>query len=734
MKLDTIQQLARVRADGGSRPCPKERLDAIKEEFKQLCTDAGYEANDRRQLAGDIRFCVWPGQSPDGKKHDTEEKDAFPFEGASDARLRLADGTVNEQVMIIMAALMRATLNFKGGGVTPELGAQLVTLWDHLLANHLGAEWFVEWTKVAQWRQGDSPAVAFMQVWWKQETELLEEELTAEDFSGRFLALVGQQDPAAAQSPESAAMIQAMLADPEMLEALAGACQSIYPEMPEARARMVAKSLQKTGRAVFPYPQVKNGRLCVKARRLFEDIFVPENTPTDLRRGRIIYVREWVSRVELEEREAAGEFRPGFVSKVLEHEGKSGWQHLTHYGADGSRLANPESREWDPTRQRGLYELITAFYRATNADGIAGIYSVTYHHAVEDAGTDEELQNYRTGRYLFIPCRREILGNTLWQTRGVCELAATDQQSLKLLHDSFMDHAQLCTVPPLEVPASRPKLNLVIGPLKQIKVQRQGEIRFMTMAQYPQSNDKVQQSVQAMHDRYFGRFADSNPPDLVRLYGQNLVDFFLLEAQEVVRLGLQIALQFMTDEQLAEVWGEDAQAITRGARELESLFQAELSFEAGMLQFEFLQKVGELITNYALAWDTQSQILRGELISWFMAAISPQLRRRAVRPAEEASRKEIDDEENNFAKISAGVEPPMQESGQDFRLRLDVLLGIAEKNPESVAKLTPTSRAIWEARIKHLQGQVMQQENKRIGRLMARPALDGAAGAEAAAA
>lgn len=729
MKNDLIRNLTRVRSDGGTRPCPQERLDAIKGEFRQLCTDAGASVNDRRALSEDIRLCHWENQSPDGRKHSTDDKPAFPFEGASDARIRLADGTVNEQVMILMAALMRANLSFRGGGVTPDIGARLIELWNHLMSHHLGVDWFVEWAKAAQWRQGDSPAVAFMQVWWHEETELVTEELTAEDFIARFTDLVALEDPEYAASPEAAGEIQALLNDPTLREELAGACMTLYPEMPEARAAKVARGLQERGWTVFPYPRVKDGRLCVKARRLFDDIFIPENTPTKLQRARIIYVREWVSQVELREREGRGEYVKGFVDAVLEHEGESGWTHYTRYGENGEYLGEPRQVAWDKNRQRGQYELITAYYKATNDDGVPGIYSVTYHHAVDFAGTHEELQTYKTGKYFFCPTTREILNEGFWQARGVCELAATDQQSLKLLHDSFMDHAQLCTVPPLTVPANRPKMNLVIGPLVQVKEQRQGEIRFMTMAQYPQSNDKVQQAIMDRHDRYHGRFSSSVPADLVRLYGENLVNFFLIEVNEAARMGLQIALQFMTDEQLREVWGEEWEPAAKDVRSIQNLFQVEFSFEASMLHFDYIKAVGDLITQYVLSWDTQSTIKREELVSWFMSAISPQLARRVLRPVEEANQAEIADEENNFAKIAAGVEPPMATSGQNFALRLEVELSIAERNPEAIAKLTPKSREIWEARVKHLQGMVMQEQNKLIGRTMARPALDGGAAA-----
>lgn len=732
MNIDLLQNLSRVAADGGSRPLPPERLAKIKDEFKQIATDAGNTANDRRAQAEAIRFCQWENQSADGKKHEADGKPAFPFEGASDARIRLTDGTVNEQVMVLMASLMRANAAYtiKGAEADDDTrAANLALLWQHVLGNQLGADWFVEWTKIAQWRQGDSPAVAFMQVWWKNEVELQTIELDGQAFGQKLMEQLAEAAPEAAQSPELAGEIAALLADPDLRETLSGVLLTLYPDMPQSRAAKVAANLQERAGAVFPYPHEKEGRLCVKARRMFDDLFIPENTPTDLQRGRIIYVREWVSEAELREMESRGEFVNGFADEVLKHEGLSGWDHVTHYTAEGGYSDTPQTRAWNKDRHRGQYELITAFYRAANDDGIPGIYSVVYHHNVEFAGTDEELQNYKTGKYFFIPCQREILGNGLWSARGVCELGATEQQSLKLLHDSFMDHAQLCTVPPLTVPANRPKMNLIIGPLKQIKEQRQGEIKFMTMATYPQSNDKVQAAIMAAHDRYHGRISASVPADLVRLYGQSLVDFFLIEVRQVVRMGLQICLQFMPDETMQRIWGTGWEPVARDIREIQNLFDVDMSFEAGMLQSDYMKQVGDIISTYVLAWDTQSTVKRDELVAWFMGCISPQLARRVLRPVQDANANEVKDEENNFAKISAGVEPPMETEGQDFSLRLEVQLGIAEKNPEAIAKLTPASRAIWDARMKHLQGQVMQEQNAVIGRTMARPALEGGAAA-----
>src|SRR5215469_3072844 len=62
-----------------------------------------------------IRFMRWSDQNPDGKKHDKPGKPAFPFDGASDTRIPLADAIVNENVAICCGAFWRAMIRPKMG-------------------------------------------------------------------------------------------------------------------------------------------------------------------------------------------------------------------------------------------------------------------------------------------------------------------------------------------------------------------------------------------------------------------------------------------------------------------------------------------------------------------------------------------------------------------------------------------------------------------------------------------
>lgn len=729
MKPDT--KWNQLRGDGGTQPMPPDQLTKLKQGFEQMCKDAGNEVNDRRAAADDIRKCVWPGQSPDGRKHRDamDGREPFPYEGASDKRERTADAITNEQVMVIMAALMRFNLGFAGlPGATKlesdELAEKLSHLWEHVERNQLAAEWFTEWTRFAQWRQGDSPAVGVMQVYWHQERALKPVTLSEPEFRAKIAELAVKQGLQPTQ--EDMLDLEEMLAVTERAPDLAELLQVLYEDMPPSTAAKAAQQLQEEGECAFPYPYVCENRLRMKARRLFKDVFVPENTePTEMQRARRIDVLEWFDETELREMESGGAFDTrGFVDEVLKHPGKSPFKYFSHRAGDGTWSSSPQERTWDESRQKERYALVTTFYRATNKEGIPGTYTIVWHHAVEQAGTKQRLVDYQIGsrRYPFIFSVRELWADTLWESRGNCELSATEQQSLKTLHDMFMDNAQLATVPPIEVPASRPKLALGWGPLRMIKVNRPGEIRLLTPPQYPAATDKMIAIVKDGLARYFGQIADGNPADLVRLYQQSLVDFMFIPVAEVMTVGTMLAVQFMEDEQLASIVGPDAVAQVREIATA-GRFHAEIDFEAGMLSMDYMKQIGEMISNYVLKWDTQSTIPRDVLVKWFLGQLSRRLANRLTRPVADANQSEIADEEKNFSLIASGVEPPMMEAGQNWALRRQTLLDIGRKNPEAYAKLTPTSWQILTARLQHFDGQLTQEKNAIIGRTMASPAL-----------
>lgn len=712
-----------VKGDGGTKPVLPARLNWLKDEFKRITQRAGWSVNDRRLLSEDTRYCRWQGQSQDGRKHSDIDsgKPAFPFEGASDVRMRTADEIINEQVILLMSAVGKMQLRF----TTPDpakadMGDKLGVLWEWIKNNQLKREWFFELRKLAQFRQGDSPAVGFMQVYWKEETTLQSMTVTSEEVISEVLKAAAARGDEV--TPEIEQSLEAAFKDPEKQDVLIAIVSAHWPEMPKPRSKTVAKDLLDSGEATFPYPVAMPGRVALRARRLMEELFVPENTQ-DPQRARVFFIREWFTAVELRDKERKGEFLPGFVDEVLKHEGMSCWRQYAHWNIHGDYSSRVIERSWDPDRHRGQYEIMAAYYRASNDQGVAGIYSVVYHGSVEMPGSDMELFNYKHGQYPFPAFPREILTGRLWDTRGISELAMTEQQSLKTLHDSFIDHAQLSTVPPVKVPASRPKLALVLGPLKLIKENRPGEISFMAPPSYPASNDKANERIIARIDRYFGRMSPTNSPDFVRAYQQDLIDSFLFDLVELIRMALQLAQQYMDDETIQRVLGPDSLPIARSVEDIQGQFDVEMTFDAGMLSIEYVKVIAELVTNYAYKWDKAGQIRSDELEKWFFSSLSPTLARRVLQPIKQANQNEVDAAQSDFGKIADGIEPDRPTEGVDFETRLDTIMNIGKQNPEAFTSLKPVSKQILDDHIQYLEGQVEQEKNAVIGREMAKRTL-----------
>lgn len=706
--------IAVVEKDGGNAAVTQEDLARFKAEAETLAKDAGYNVNHRRNAAEETRFTLWEGQSADGRKHAEAQdgKPAFPFEGASDQRVRLADMLVNERVLILTAAALRNVPRVKGLDLANEpLGARLTTLLKWVLKNKLGGQYFREVVKLAQYQEGDSPAGAVAGVWWEQETALEMRVVTL-----RELAALLQQSGA---TPEQLNRAAATLMDPTQEESALAVLQEFFPHLSEARAKKVVTQLREDGRAEFPAPYLRLDQPVFCAYRLFDDIFFPANT-REAQRARCWFLREWLSEVELRERIVSDNYAESFVQEVLKHEGTTQFPTYRRDPANGDfQLARNEDKE----SYKGLYEIVTVCFKAVNQDHIPGIYYLSYHHAVEFAAKERELLDYKHGKYPFVFFSREILGSRLWDSRGIPELAATDQYALKLLADSFNDNVSLSTLPNIKVPRRRSKLSLVIGPLKIIKEDRPGDVNWMQPPQYPAGNDKQQEEIRRRVDEYFGRISEHVPPMLTQLHQTGMVMNFLTNLADALSQLLQLCQQYISDEDLQMITDDQGAAIARSREDIQGKFLVELSFDPRDLDLEYLKTVAELIFKTVLTSDTLNTVQRDKLIQWFMSSLSPALAEHTLRPVEQANQSEVSEEENNFAKIAAGVEPPMLAEGQNYPLRLQVLLGIVQKNPEALQKLSPTSREIFQARVEHLQNQVQQLKNAQIGRQVGQPVL-----------
>ncbi len=726
--------IAVMAGDGGEQKLNIEdgELRRFIAEAQEIAKGASYNVNERRFASEETRFCIWEGQSPDGRKHSEAQdgRPAFPFEGASDARIRLADMIVNERVLILVAAALRNLPRVKGLELQNEgLGHKLTTLLNWVIKNKLGSQYYRVITELANYQEADSPSGAVLGVWWEQETALRMQTVTVEQLQQLLVQTLGQQaglapgqmaDPAVLRPiVQRVAAMEAKLMDASQDDTTAAALQELAPHLSDRRAHQVVKDLREQGSASFPAPYLRLDQPMVCAYRLFEHVFFPTNT-TEAQRSRCWFIREWLSEYELRERVVSDQYTEEFVEEVLKHEGHTGWPLYRRNPTQGDFMVikQEESKE----AYRGLYEVNTVLYKAVNDDYIPGIYYFPFHFAVEVAGHERRLLEYEHGQYPLVYFSREVLGKRLLDARGVPEIVATEQTAMKLLADSFNDNVSLSTLPNIMVPRRRSKLSLTIGPLKIIKEDRPGDVRWMEPPQYPQGNDSQQKEIRRRVDEYFGRVSAEIPPLLTQLHQTGMVMNFLASLGDALTQVLQLCQQYMSDEELAQVTGDDGIPIAHSLEEIQGKFLVEVSFDPRDLDLEYLKEIAGLIIQI-LQIDTLGTIERDKLVQRLFTMINPLLAANTLRPVQAANASEVKDEAVNFARIAAGDEPEMVKDGQNFPLRLQVLTGIVQKNPEAFQKLSPVSRKIFDARMEYLQNQVQQMRNAQIGRQVGKPAL-----------
>ena len=695
-----------------------EDLQELKASLDEIFTDAGRHVAERRKVGAEVRFCLWEGQSEDGRKHSKAfgGKAVFPFEGASDVRMRLADMVVNENVALLVAAAVRGTVQVvQGVESTDAAQAELVrALLRWMLLGKMGRRYWREVVKAAQYREGDCPGCAIVATGWRQEWGMEYRTLGIEELVMRL----GEARPNATQR-DATDLVNA-LANPESEESAAVMISALIPDAVEKQLPGIVRQLREAGKAEYAARYLCRNEPVVEALRLFRDVFVPPNT-TELADAEAIHRRVLLSPDRVKAMEEDEGWSKDFIKAVIEKKGETFRAESEEGFADiveGNRHVAPESA-------KGKCEIFYSYRKQADENGVPGVFVTVWSAVAQMAAKDAELLDYWDGEYPFVEFSREVLNDRLWDSRGVPEVLSSDQYQLKQQDDTFCDHTSVATLPPVRVPRNRPRMEMVIGPLVQVKENRPGETGFWDVPEYPRASEAYVARVNRRVNEYFGRPGEGIDPELVILKRQMMVDGFMSSLSDVVRKVVCLGFQFLPDETLQRIAGEAGERtpMPRGRRDVQQGFDVMMSSNVRNLSMEYVTKIAEVIGTQLLTVDTMSTVQRDQLTQVLFEMIDPFIASRVLQPVEQASQKEADDEELNFVKIRAGIEPPMMEQGQNFALRAQVLQGILQKNPAALKGMDETSKAILQKRLEHLTFMQQQAQNAQTGRVGATPAL-----------
>ena len=685
-------------------------IEEIKREM-QYAINGAFEFYERNEHALNVRYCWWEAQTRDGRKHGTLERQPFPWEGASDARIRTVDMVIEEHAALLLAALKNAKVQVttpKAGDI--DTGSRMSALLRWYINNSMADEIDAEIEPLANMMLTFGSAV--LSIDWLQTLGYSQQTITLDDLA---------QMAAQAGGPQMAGKLQELIFAPAMRPAAMQFLQEQNPMLSEGDAGKILDDLQKRGEATFPKPYIDESRPSLLALQPFQDVFFPVNT-TRLQKARWIAQREFLTEVELRARVKTDGWDEEWVEQVLLTEQGKMW-NWNVYALEVLERMREIGGVWGEAMNQAdkMYEVWHFRHRAQK-DGFPAIFNTVFHPLVSKSTNSgpnygkHEILPYLHGEYPYVEFVRERHVRTLLSSRGYPELLDTQQTEIKVQRDSRTDRASITTMPPIKVKLRRGGTKNSYGPGVEIPLEKMDDMEPMAFGAPDGTSMEIEEKARMDIDEYAGVAGEGIDPGRILAKQQKLVNTWMSRWKAAGRQMLALAQQYTPPMTIPRIVGQFAKPIDISREAIAGEFDLQMTFDQRLQNPEYVFDLLKGIQTFLLPMDTNATIDRDVLVKYGMAAIDPTLADLAVRDPQTAQQSEIEDEQANVAKMFAGQEPPMKLQGQNFGARLQVLQA-AIKNPRimALAQQWPDFGQMLERRGEFLRQQIAQQKNKTIG-------------------
>jgi hypothetical protein len=686
----------------------------LQSELTDILEDAGRNLR-RRDDFDDVRYARWSGQSDDGRKHEDEiGARPTPWEGASDIHMRLADRLINEHVHMALESFFRSNMSVSGVETSDQKKA---AYWRDCLAYFLEQRMLPELRReveiLAQEMFSGSPAIGILGVYWQQETIMRMKSFNVQD----VVQIVSEQGG----DEEAAQQILTILQDPDMEQDAMGLLMQHFAGVKEEVLSKALVDFRATGSMEVPTPTIHENRPRFVAHRLYEDVFVDANC-TELDRARVIMRREWLSETELRDKILSEGFDEEFVEQVLEKsEGQSGVAEYDY--RNPIQLGVHTMGKGVEGDFNDLYEIFYAYHRVYDEDtNVPAIYCTAFSSHVPDLYGKHEILKYGHNQMPFVLFTRERLSRSIFDSRGISELVATNQYEAKVQRDLRNDASQIGVIPPLLVNARRAGLNLMVAPASQITISRPDDVGWLQPPPLSQSSMEAEQAAIMDAERYFG---NPEKPEARQMYQQCMVNRWLDSWREALSQALSLCQQYLDPAFVARITGGPVEEIAMKQEDIEGRFDLSLRFSVDTLNPEFMEKKLDAVTKLT-QFDVTGALDRNKLLEIMAESIDPMLAKQVIMDKQTAAQKEIDDEQNSWVKIMNEIEP-LPKEGVNFQLRSQTAQQIMQQSQEFQKKASesPLVKQLADNRMKYLQFGIQQQENAQIGRIGVKPVMGG---------
>jgi hypothetical protein len=678
-------------------------IPSLYDEYMRSTQNGGNTANIAEN--DDIRLARWAGQTDDGKKHSENRPDgdpAFPFEGASDVRCRLVDKTINEIVAMLITTFDRCQVKVKGIEFNDSEGAATANvLMSWLLESKLRTELRKEAQLLANYtlQYGWSG----LNVIWEQETGIRHQTIRMEE-----LLMVVQR--AIQENPNSSiASLPDAIMNPEKADFAASVLMSYLPSITEKDAKAAVKDLRENGVVNIPESFISKNQPSIVALKPYDEISFPPET-IDIQKARVVFRRTFVTEVELRSMAQQYGWSAEFVEEAVNTAG------MQSQFNDPNLLPAAALINYQVNRNDNLIELVYAYSRQLNESNQTGVYQTIF--CPQSGSTNyaqHELLGYAHNKYPFVIYRRESIRRPIYETRGVPEIAMTDQEEIKAQRDSIRDRTAFTTLPPVLVKKRFSGINK-ISPGIHLPVTSVDDYRFMpTPTGEPNTAFNLIDRVEMEHCAYFGLYHPSIPPQKTQVVQQYNVNNWLDVWAEAFSMTFSLMLQYMPPAEIEQITGR---SIPQNISSVSNQYDFHIKYDVRELDTQFVIEKLKAITQFVLPLDAGGVIDKNKLVKAAVEAIDPDKAKELIINTASASQMLYKDIQSDIGLMMLGNEANYVENDPSASTKLQYFQDIVSKNPKAQQQMQqdPHFRSLIENYIKNLQMSVMQQQNKQIGR------------------
>lgn len=655
----------------------------------------------------DIRFAKWPGQSTDGRKH-TEmlggDARAFPFEGASDTRILLADGVIRQISDMLVGAHQRAMCRVNGVGVDdlePASAAATLVNWARKrIYNQLNREAAL----LANYQEQYGYALAMVS--WDQQLSLRDETITIDE----IIALSQQ-----AESGTDMAILPDLLSNPEAESQIVDMFNSAFPQLKKRDVRKLVRELREEGETTFPTPYICKNQPAISALKPHEDFIIGPET-IEIQDARVIFRRQFLTEAELRSKVASEGWSEKFVEEAIKTKGQMGTIDVEFF--DESNFID---------RRDNLIEVWWAYHRALDDNNVPAIYYTVFSQLVnEDHHALHARLPYAHGEYPFIAFRAEEHSRRMIDSRSVAEVCKTWQNEIKTQRDSIVDYTSINTLPPLQFLKRNGPVDS-LSPAGQIPVTKIDDVKWLNPpAREPGVAFQVEEIIRRQTCEYFGLPHKDIPPTVTTMAQQNKVQTWLRGWTEVYRHMFRLCLQYMGGEEIARICGSTAAAaVTHDADKYDFI----LTYNSDEMNFDLTKEKLQTLSTAIVPMDVTGRIDRAKFIDKLIRAVMPEAADDILVDQAQASKAIYDGVKSDLVGMASGIEAQYTDASNDptASSKMQILQALTQSSPKIQEQLQSDQlfQQLMQTYAKNLEMGVMQQQNKQIGRQGVSPVQGG---------